>query len=205
MAAIKIDLYKQHRDQYKATAKPQILDLPPIPYLAIDGHGSPADEQMTVKMGALYGMAYTLKFMHKEHGQDFVVAKLEGLWHPEGGYEQDIVNPSTMIWDYKLLIRVPEFVKTEDLTDAREQLRKKKKDGPFDEVKLEVIEEGLVVQALHIGPYAEETSTIEGMHSYAAEQGYHHTPSHHEIYLNDPRRVDPAKLKTILRTSIVKS
>ncbi|MCB2213626.1 GyrI-like domain-containing protein [bacterium] len=201
----KLDLYKQHKDQYKATQQPQILTLPPIPYLAVDGEGKPGDDLFAEIMGALYGMAYTLKFMAREQGRDYVVAKLEGMWYPVGGFDQPIENPSEMTWQYKLLVRVPEFITDANLAAAREQLAKKKKEGPFEKVHLEVISEGTVVQAMHIGPYAEETPTLERMHAYAAEQGYKHTHGHHEIYLGDPRRVAPEKLKTLLRTPVEKA
>lgn len=205
MAVDKLDLYKAHKDQYKATATPRILEIPPIPYLSVEGRGSPQGDDFMAAMTALYGMAYTLKFMHKEHGQDFTVAKLEGIWHPVGGFEQKIEKPSEMEWDYNLIIRMPEFVTAEDLPAAREQLAKKKREGEFERATLSIIEEGLVVQALHVGSYAEETPTLEKMHAYATEQGYRHLPSHHELYLSDPRRVEPAKLKTLLRTQIKKA
>jgi len=204
MPADKLDLYKAHKDQYKATAKPRIVELPPIHYLVVEAEGSPTDDRFMEVMGALYGIAYTLKFMYKNKGQDFVVSKLEGMWFPEGGFDQKIENPSEMNWKYKLMIRMPEFVRQDDLPTAREQLEKKKKEGPFDLVNLSIIEEGTVVQALHIGPYAEETPTLEAMHTWAGEQGYKHLPNHHEIYLSDPRRGDPAKLRTILRTPVEK-
>jgi hypothetical protein len=204
MPAEKIDLYKVHKEEYKASSHPRILELPPIRYLTIVGHGSPADDVFTEKLGALYGMAYTLKFIHKDRGQDFVVAKLEGMWKPVGGFEQKIENPSEMIWDYKLLMRMPDFVVSSNLNVARKQLAKKKKVGPFTELHVVPIEEGTVVQALHIGPYADETATIDKMHSFAKEQGYKPLHGHHELYLSDPRKVAPEKLRTILRTPVEK-
>ncbi|MCB2201032.1 GyrI-like domain-containing protein [bacterium] len=204
MADEKLNLYKHFRQDYTAKQDPAILRVTPSQYLMIDGHGAPGNDQFSEKMGALYGMAYTIKFGCKERGQDFVVCKLEGLWWIDGVEGYDFVGKSADDWSWRILIRMPDFVTQEDRQTAIETLHKKKKEGPFEDVRFEHFDEGEVVQILHVGPYAEETPTIMRMHAYAEEQGYKLDGLHHEIYLGDPRKTDPAKLKTILRHPVKK-
>lgn len=202
MAAEKLDMFKQHREQYRATKNPRLVELPPVPYLCAEGYGKPGGPEFEALIGALYGVAYTVKFMMKERGRDYVVGKLEGIWWFEGGEEVPAEAAAEMDWHYKLLSRVPDFVTADDLDRARAQLADKGKRGPFDRVGLEVIDEGIVVQALHIGTYASEDLTIAAMHEFARSEGCEPKPGHHEIYLSDPRRVEPDRLKTILRQPI---
>lgn len=200
----KLNLMKQFKQDYKAKQDPAILRVTPSPYLMIDGQGAPGSEAFSEKMGALYGMAYTIKFGCKERGQDFVVNKLEGLWWIEGvGYEEFLERPKDE-WSWRIMIRMPDFVNEADRSEAIEKLHKKKKEGPFEEVRLEEFDEGEVVQILHVGPYADETPNIMRMHDYVEEQGYELAGLHHEIYLSDPFKTDPAKLKTILRHPVKK-
>ena len=204
MAGEKLDLYKLHREDYKAKPEPEIKKIAPANYLMIDGSGSPDGKDFPWKMGGLYGMAYTLKFASKTKGRDYVVSKLEGLWWVEEVEGFDFVSASKDDWQWRILIRTPDFITEADLAEAIEQLRTKKKEGPFEEVRVGILDEGEVVQALHIGPYSEETALIHRMHEYAEAQGYELTGLHHEIYLGDPRSTAPEKLKTILRHPVKK-
>jgi len=199
--AAKLDLCQVHKDQYAAARAPVLLDLPPVPYLAIDGAGEPGGQQFTARIGGLYGAAYTLKFQSKLAGRDYKVCPLEALWWGpgEGGSFADL-PPSQ--WQWKLLIRVPDFVGPADLRKAQEALRGKGKPPEFEDVRLETIEEGRCVQMLHDGPYAEEPRTMERMRQLAAAQDLAFRGRHHEIYLSDPRRVAPEKLRTILRMPV---
>jgi hypothetical protein len=200
MADAKLDLFKLHKDQYKAKAKPHFLTVPEIPYLTIEGSGNPNSKQFEQKVGAMYGAAYTMKFSSKiEQGRDYVVAKLEGLWWGVGLTD----NPTPEEYDkfeWKLLIRLPDFITEADLAAAKEALEAKGKgDGFLGELGMEIYEEGYCAQIMHIGPYNEEAPTIQALHKFIEDEGYELTGLHHEIYLSDPRRTAPEKMKTIIR------
>ncbi len=193
----KIDLYKLHKSEYVTPKKPVLLDMQPAAYLSITGTGLPGGEEFQRKVGALYGTAYTLKFESKSTGRDYSVCKLEGIyWTDQGGSGFATIPMDQWHWD--LIIRTPDFVTAAQLKSAREKVIAK---GSPDaaSVKLQTIREGKCVQMLHIGPYAEEKATLERMYAFAEGEGYEFTDRHHEIYLSDPFRAAPEKLKTILR------
>ena len=195
----KIDLYKQHKDQYKATKKPILLAADEAMYLAIDGRGAPGGDEFTDKIGALYGAAYTIKMTRKFSGQqDYVVCKLEAIWWFDDD-KQNFDSAPREKWNWKLMIRTPKIVTQQELERAVSVLIEKGKTPAVREVKLETISEGRCVQMLHVGPYDKEGETVEAMRAFAAEQGFEFDGRHHEIYLSDPRRVPPERLKTILR------
>ena len=195
----KIDLYKQHKDQYKATKKPILLAADEAMYLAIDGRGAPGGDEFTDKIGALYGAAYTIKMTRKFSGQqDYVVCKLEAIWWFDDD-KQNFDSAPREKWNWKLMIRTPKIVTQQELERAVSVLIEKGKTPAVREVKLETISEGRCVQMLHVGPYDKEGETVEAMKAFAAEQGFEFDGRHHEIYLSDPRRVPPERLKTILR------
>ncbi len=190
--AEKIDLYKLHKNEYAATPRPRLVDVGPAVYLAIDGQGAPGTERFTEAIGALYGVAFTVKMTRKFGGeQDYAVSKLEALW-------QSLKKP----WRWTLLIRTPEFVTREELGRAAAVLRKRGRAPGAERVTLASIAEGRCVQALHVGPYAEEQKTIAVMKAFAEDKGLRFDGVHHEIYLSDPRRVAPARLRTILRQPV---
>ena len=152
-------------------------------------------------MGALYAIAYTVKMTRKFDGrQDYVIGKLEGQWWSDRG--PDLKNIPKEQWRWKLMIRTPDFVGETELSQAAKTLREKGKDPEVEEVKLETIAEGPCVQMLHVGPYDREWETISQMLEFAGEEGYESHGRHHEIYLSDPRRVPPERLKTILRMPV---
>ena len=200
----KIDLYKLHKDQYAASKNPQIVEIPQARYLAITGRGEPGGKEFSSKIGALYGMAYTIKMTRKFAGmQDYSVCKLEcQLWLD--GDSTDFSNTPREQWNWKFLIRTPDFIEEDDLESAVKKLLEKGKEPEVKQVKLESISEGLCVQALHVGPYDRECETIEKMMTFAGEQGFEFHGTHHEIYLSDPRRISPERLKTILRMPLRK-
>jgi hypothetical protein len=148
----------------------------------------------------MYGVAYTLKFAskgRKEDPVDYPVMPLEGLWWVELG-KFDISVPDN--WKYTLLILQPGHITGDIFAEAVAQLRKKRGGSPFlSRLRLEPFEEGLSVQTMHIGPYATEPATVERMRVFAEQNGCLMSGRHHEIYLSDPRRADPAKMKTVLR------
>ena len=202
--ALNMDLWKEHRDIFSPSAKePQIVKVPPINYLLIDGEGDPnTSASFREAIGALYGMAYTLKFMlKKERGQDFRVMPLSGLFHSD--------DPAIFLqgrkneWRWTLVIALPPIVKAADFAKARKMASVKKTASPaLPLVRRGTLKEGLCAQILHRGPYAAERPTIEMLHAFIREKGLFFAGSHHEIYLTDPNRSAPAKMKTIIRQPV---
>jgi hypothetical protein len=197
----KIDLYKLHKADYVASKKPVLVNIAPANYLSIEGRGEPGGEEFTTCIGALYGVAFTVKMTRKFDGrQDYGVCKLEGQWWSDrpGNFAK---QPKSK-WQWKLLIRTPDFVAQEELEQAIEKLLKRGKDEAVKRVRLETISEEDCVQMLHIGPYEAEAGTIDLMRELAGKHQLEFHSRHHEIYLSDPRRVAPEKLKTILRQPV---
>jgi len=200
----KIDLYKLHKQEYVTPKKPVLLPMSKAAYLAITGQGAPGGIEFQDKIGALYGAAFTIKMARKFAGlQDYAVCKLEGqYWCGESG--ADFARVPKEQWCWNLLIRTPEFVKQAELKAAVTALLKKGKSPAVREVRLESIAEGECVQMLHVGPYDREPDTIALMKAFAADNSRQLRGLHHEIYLSDPRRVPPERLKTILRIPVAK-
>ena len=207
------DFKKEYRDLYQPKTKPSIVEVPAMRFLAVEGAGDPNEEGGEYKRAIelLYGVAYTLKMSYKG-GRDidgffqYVVPPLEGFWWQDGVEGFDYADKSSFSWI--AVIRVPEFVKDADFAWAvGEASRKKGLD--FSPVRLMELDEGLCVQCMHVGPYDDEPATVEAMHAFAEQQGYVPDFSdrrrHHEIYLSDPRKADPAKMKTVVRHPIRKA
>jgi len=200
-AAKKLDLYKEHKAEYVTPKKPVLVKTKPAKYLTITGKGRPGGELFQKHIGALYGAAFTIKMTRKFAGQDYKVCHLEGLWWGDKeGLDFSAIPLDQYNW--KLIIRVPDFIQKKDLDSAVRALKEKGKGPEVAEVKLEKINEGLCVQMLHVGPYPDEVKTIAQMMNLAQEKGLACQVPHHEIYLSDPRRVAPARLRTILRFSV---
>jgi len=197
-ASIKLDLYKMLKSEYVTPNKPVLVDVKPGQYLSIDGKGEPGGEVFQKMVGALYGVAYTVKMTKKFAGHDYKVCQLEGLWWGSGKGTDFFKNPPKT-WNWKLLIRVPDFIKAKDIQDAVKKLKEKGRGAGADKVKLERIQEGQCVQMLHVGPYDKEHGTIAQMMDFVGEKGLACHGRHHEIYLSDPRRVPASRLRTILR------
>jgi len=198
----KIDLYKLHKNEYVAPKKPVLIDVQPAAYLAITGTGEPGGEAFQERLGALYSVAYTIKMTRKFEGlQDYAVCKLEGQWWLEDGSDDFSKTPKNQ-WRWRLLIRTPDFIRQSDLDKAVATLTAKGKSPAVKDVKLETVDEGRCVQMLHIGPYDREEETIAAMNSLVEQQGLSRCGLHHEIYLSDPRRIPPERLKTILRLPV---
>jgi len=205
-----LDLKKELNAYYTPSPKKiELVDVPAFNFLMIDGAIEPGQAPGTSPLfqentGALYGAAYTLKFMFKKRlldPVDYPVMALEGLWWVEDG-SFDIAKPGN--WKYTIMILVPDLVTGAHFDEALTQLRKKKGDLPgFTRLRLEVFTEGLCVQTMHIGPYVTEPATVARMQAFMQENGLQDGVGlggkHHEIYFGDPRRSDPSKLKTALR------
>jgi hypothetical protein len=194
----KLDLYQVHKVEYAAPRIPALVKTGPAKYLMIAGKGEPGGPEFQSKIGALYNVAFTIKMAKKFAGEDYAVCKLEGLWWIADKTKEFMESPKSQ-WLWKLMIRVPGFIGAKELKEAVSGLREKGKPPEVSEVKLENLTEGLCVQVLHIGSYDEEGGTIAKMKEAASEHRLSFHGLHHEIYLSDPRRVAPAKLRTILR------
>ena len=210
-----LDLKKDLKYLYAPSAKKaEIVQVPRLQFAMIDGAiekgyepgNSPAFAEATQ---ALYSISYTLKFMvkkRKANPVDYPVMPLEGLWSIQ---DENVDVAKKDNWSYTLIILQPDLITKDIFTEGLEQVRKKKGDSPIlSKLRLEHFEEGLCVQIMHIGPYATEPATIERMRAVAFENGYRDrvgpTGKHHEIYLSDPRKANPEKLKTVLRHPLEK-
>lgn len=201
------DFKKEYREFYLPKAVPALVEVPAMPFVAVRGKGDPNAENGEYKaaMEMLYGLSYTIKMSYKgDHRMDgyfeYVVPPLEGLWWQEGVQGVDYTRKEDFCWI--AMIRLPDFVTREEFAWAvGEATRKKKAD--FSKAEYFVYEEGLCVQCMHLGPYDDEPATAAAMDAFLAEKGYENDMAngrfHHEIYLGDPRRTAPEKLKTVLR------
>lgn len=198
----RIDLFKLNKDEYVARKKPVLVTVGPARYLTIEGRGEPGGEEFQARVGALYAAAFTLKFQSKGDGRDYAVCKLEAVWWADGREDGDFSGVPEEQWRWRLMIRTPEFIGDGELADAAEKILAKGRCPEIVEVRLDELEEGRCVQQLHVGPYDAEPETMAQMRAYAEEQGLVFGGRHHEIYLSDPRRVEPARLRTILRMPV---
>lgn len=198
----KIDYKKELAQLYNPSAKqPSLVDVPPMTYLMVDGTGDPNTVpayQSAVE--ALYAVSYTLKFMVKKGptGVDYGVMPLEGLW-----WVDDLTQFSyddRRHWRWTMMLMQPEIVTREMVDKAKAEVTKKKGlDLSLSSLRFEGLNEGRAAQIMHLGPYSAEPPTIERLHGFITAQGLHINGKHHEIYLSDPRRVAPEKMKTVLR------
>ncbi|WP_409342687.1 GyrI-like domain-containing protein [Paenibacillus sp. MBLB4367] len=198
----KIDLAKTDKTYYGASAsEPQLKAFGLIPYLAAAGKGAPKGEAFTNATEALYTLAYAVKAICKKEAADFTVAKLEGLWWVQS--DKHALEVPREEWHWKLLIRLPAFVTASAVEQARVDAVKKKKDlATLHAVQFETLEEGSCVQMMHIGPYETEPETFGSMHAFMQTNGLVQNGLHHEIYLSDPRKVEPQAMRTILRLPV---
>ena len=201
------DFKKEYKELYAPKAKPQIVQVPAMSFIAVRGHGDPNVEggEYQQALEQLYGVAYTIKMSKKGDHRiagyfDYVVPPLEGFWWQDGVAGFDYAHKENFSWIS--VIRLPDFVTVDDVTWAvSEATAKKRKD--FSKIEFLTLEEGECVQMLHVGPYDDEPETVAAMDAFIAENGYVNDFSdermHHEIYLSDPRRANPEKMKTVVR------
>jgi hypothetical protein len=202
---MKTDFKKTLKHLYQPSAKEfEVVDVPPMQFLMIDGHGDPnTAQEYKNAVEALYAVSYQLKFMSKkELSKDYVVPPLEGLWWAED-METFTTKQDKSKWDWTMMIMQPEWITQEMVETAVKQVQKKKNLLTLPKLRLETYHEGPSVQILYIGSYDDEGPTIAQMHhEFMPENGYEEAGKHHEIYLSDPRKVVPQKLKTVLRQPI---
>jgi len=199
----KIDLFKTHKAEYATPKSPLLVLIQEGSYLVIEGRGEPGGAEFTAKIGALYGVAYTIKMTRRFSGaQDYVIGKLEAQWwgEQEGIAFNQLPRGK---WHWKMLIRTPDFVEQQELKQAISVLLEKGKQSEVAQVRLEKLAEGKCIQMLHVGPYERESDTMAQMKEFAEREGLLPAGKHHEIYLSDPRRIPPERLKTILRMPVM--
>jgi hypothetical protein len=200
----KADVKKQLKHLYSPSAKEvSIVDVPEMGFLMIDGQGDPnTSREYQEAIETLYTVAYQLKFMVKKRDPelDYVVPPLEGLWWTED--MADFAAGNKDAWQWTAMIYQPDHVTRELFEEAVQQVREKKDPAALPLLRFEPYHEGLSVQIMHIGPYADEGPTIERLHAFAQEKGYKLRGKHHEVYLGDPRRTAPEKLKTVIRQPV---
>ena len=206
----KLDLTKKHRNYYRATQQPEIVEIEPAQFLSVEGVGDPSGDPFAENLQALYSTAYAIKFMFKAQGKDFVVSKLEGLWwFDESKYSGlSITDSAAKVprseWEYRLLIRLPDYVSEPDVQKGVEMAVTKKKLPSARKVGFYEMQEGKCVQMLHLGPFDTEPESLEKIGSFMKSKALTRNGVHHEIYLSDPRKTAPEKLKTILREPVQK-
>lgn len=205
-----LDLRKKYRDLYQPSSKTvELLTVPSLQFVSIDGSIEKGEEPGTSPgfaeaMQALYSVAYTLKFMFKKRKKDpveYPVMPLEGLWWVKDGNFDFTVKDN---WHFTLMIMQPDVVTPSAFAEGLEEVRRKRGDSTaLHRLGLARFDEGLCVQTMHVGPYVTEQATVERMQAFMKENGLRDRVAlggkHHEIYLGDPRRAAPEKLKTVLR------
>ena len=200
--ATKVDFKREFRLLYSASREPELVDVPELTYLMIDGHGDPNTAlEYREAVEALYAISYAAKFSVKSapRGVDYGVMPLEGLWWTADMSTFSVDDKSA--WDWTMMIMQPDVVTAEIVEQALVKTANKGL-AAQDRVRLKGFAEGLSAQIMHIGPYATEPPTIERLHAFIAEQGLQRRGKHHEIYLSDPRRSAPEKMKTIIRQPV---
>lgn len=197
----KIDYKKTLKDLYRPSQKEVVeVHVPAMNFLMVDGQGNPGTSQeFQEAVESLYPVSYTLKFMVKrgEPGIDYGVLPLEGLWWADD--MADFVNGNKDRWKWTLMIMQPEMIAADMVEEAIAQVRKKKNPPGLPRLRLEHFEEGRSAQIMHVGSFEQEGPTVERVHQYIEASEGRLSGKHHEIYLNDPRRTAPERLKTVIR------
>jgi hypothetical protein len=202
----KVDLKQSLKHLYNPpTKEPVFIDVPLMNYLMVDGHGKPDSPETVAAIEALYPVAYTLKFIvKKEQGIDYGVMPLEGLWWSDD--MADFINENKDNWRWTYMIMQPDFITRLMVDNAIAEVRRKKKPTSIDKVVFEMLAEGKAAQIMHIGYYSAEGPNIEKLHRFIKDAGHSFdgmNQKHHEIYLSDPRKSAPEKMKTVIRQPFV--
>lgn len=197
----KLDLKKELKHLYAPSAKEVTAEkVLAFNYLMIDGHGDPnTAPEYAAAVEALYALAYALKFKVKKSkgGVDYVVMPLEGLWWVEDMTQFDINNK--VAWEWTMMILQPKYVTAKLFEEAKREVCEKKQLPALSRVRFEPYAEGWAAQILHIGPYSAEGPTVARLHEFIHQNGHTLSGKHHEIYLGDPRKTAPEKLRTVIR------
>ncbi|MCL1045334.1 GyrI-like domain-containing protein [Shewanella electrodiphila] len=206
----KYEWRKKEKALYLPKNQPEIIDVPDVNFITIQGEGSPADSIFTDYIGALYSLAYTIKMLPKKMENqpqgyfDFTVYPLEGVWDINDTAKANfngVINKADLV--YKLMIRQPHFVTEGFFSEMLAIAKTNKKNPLLDQVCFETISEGRCVQMLHLGPFEDEPVSFEIMEAFTKSEGLSRVSKvHREIYLSDTRKVEPKKLKTVLRFQV---
>ena len=213
------DYKKEYKEFYLPPQKPQLLEVPPMNYVAVRGHGDPnaQDGEYQAAIGMLYAVAFTIKMSYKGTHQipgyfEYVVPPLEGLWEMKGIKGMDYSRKEDFLWTS--MLRLPEYVTQDVFAWACEEFHKTHPEADINRVRMEWYEEGLCAQILHKGSYDEEPASLKKLHTFIEENGCcvdigstaasGQLRKHHEIYLGDPRKCKPENLKTVLRIPVRK-
>lgn len=200
----KVDFKKELKELYAPPKKFVVVDVPDMQFLMVDGHGDPnIAQEYQDAVETLYAVAYKMKFISKKTwAKDYVIPPLEGLWWADDMDSFSAARDKSQ-WDWTMMIMTPDWITKEIFEGAIEQVRKGKNPAALNKVRLERYHEGASAQIMHIGSYDDEGPTLAKMHAeFIPENGYTMTGKHHEIYLSDPRRIAPEKLKTVLRQPV---
>jgi hypothetical protein len=206
------DYKKEYKEFYLPPLVQTIVDVPEMQYVAVRGEGNPNEEGGAYQsaMSLLYGISFTLKMSWKGERKiagylPYVVPPLEGFWYQKGVDGVDYTHKDAFCWIS--VIRLPDFVSKDDYDWAVGEVERKKKIS-CDKAEYLSVHEGLCVQIMHVGPFDDEPRSVALMDSYLSTHGYVDDFSsgrlHHEIYLSDSRKTEPAKLKTVIRHPIRK-
>ena len=192
--------WRRHEKPLSGAGKtPGLVDVPAQKFIVISGRGDPNGEDFSARISALYPLAYALRSVFKARDEDYAVYPLEGLW--SGAVQGGAVVKSEL--EYELMIRQPDAATEDEFSEALDRTRRRKPSPLLDEVRFEAITDGRCVQMLHTGPYDDEPASFALMADFAAANGLERAGAgHREIYLNDAKRTEPAKLRTILRFSV---
>lgn len=197
--------FKKTLDSYQAkSGQFRILEVPPMQYVMVDGHGDPNScQEFTDALEALYPVAYKLKFASKQDlDRDYVIMPLEGLWWSDDMASFTISREKSR-WDWTVMSMVPDWITREMFETAVAKVAAKNPPASLGRVRLETPQEGRCVQTLHLVSFDDEADTLEQMHrEFIPRSGFTMTGKHHEIYLSDFRKTDPARLRTILRQPV---
>ena len=213
------DYKKEYKEFYLPPQKPQLLEVPPMNYVAVRGHGDPnaQDGEYQAAIGMLYAVAFTIKMSYKGTHQipgyfEYVVPPLEGLWEMKGIKGMDYSRKEDFLWTS--MLRLPEYATQDVFAWACEEFHKTHPEADINRVRMEWYEEGLCAQILHKGSYDEEPASLKKLHTFIEENGCcvdigstaasGQLRKHHEIYLGDPRKCKPENLKTVLRIPVRK-
>lgn len=200
----KVDFKKEFDYLYKPSAKEfSLVTVPKLQYLMVDGKGNPnTSPEYQVTLEALYSVSYTLKFASKkEIGRDYVVPPLEGLWWADN--MSAFAKGHKDSWKWTMMIMVPDWINKAMVKAAINTVGEKKSNSKLKELRFESLKEGKCVQIMHIGSYDDEAPVLNKLHhEYLPQHGLEFNGKHHEIYLGDPRKTVPSKLRTVLRQPV---
>lgn len=198
-----IDLKRVERRHYTAGADPELIQLPAMSYLMIDGFGDPGSVPAYIEaIETLYPVSYTIRTeLRDTTGVAYVVAPLEGLWWSENMESFTADNKDEWLWT--MMIRQPDDVTTEMAAHAIETVSRKKRPAAGDRIRFDVLDEALAAQVMHRGPYRDEGPTVRRLHDFIADQDLERVGKHHEIYLSDPRKTAPEKMRTVIRQPVI--